>query len=130
MRIALAAAALSAFVVSVPGVASAQGVVIEERRDPEIVVREPEERVIVREPRERVVEEERVQVRRAPDSVRRYVIEERRPSVRYERRVVVGDVLPDDVELHDVPDSDYGYTVLNGRRVVVDDNRRVVDEFD
>lgn len=121
MRLAPAACAFSVLSIAAPTLASAQSVVIEERRSPDVVVREREERVIVREPRARVV---------VPDTVRRYVVEERRPSVRYERRVVVGDTLPQDVDVYDVPDSDYEYAVINDRRVIVDGDRRVIDEFD
>jgi hypothetical protein len=100
----------------------------------DVIIREPaERRVIVREPSERrvIVEEERdVVVSRPSAVVRRYVVEERRPSVRYERRVVVGDTLPDTVETYDVPDSDFGYVVLNDRRYILDDDRRVVDVVD
>lgn len=67
--------------------------------------------------------------------VRRYVVEERRPSVRVTERVVVGEDLPSNVELYAFP-SDYGvtqyrYTVVNERRVLVDPrSRRVVEIFE
>ncbi|RXF69263.1 DUF1236 domain-containing protein [Hansschlegelia zhihuaiae] len=100
----------------------------------DVIVREPaERRVIVREPSERrvIIEEDRdVVVRRPSAVVRRYVVEERRPSIAYERRVVVGDTLPESVETYDVPDSDYGYTVLNDRRYILDHDRRIVDVVD
>jgi hypothetical protein len=100
----------------------------------DVIIREPaERRVIVREPSERrvIVDEDRdVVVERPSAVVRRYVVEERRPSIAYERRVVVGDVLPESVDTYDVPESDYGYTVLNDRRYIVDDDRRVVDVVD
>lgn len=121
MRIAVFALALAGAAI-VPSIASAQGVVIEQRSEPDVIVREPaERRVIVREPQERVI------VDRPSAVVRRYVVEERRPSISYEQRVVVGDTLPGSVDVYDVPDSDYGYTVLNDRRYIVDDDRRIVD---
>jgi hypothetical protein len=123
MRFSIAVMAGIGVAVLATGVASAQ----------DVIIREPRERVIVREPAERrvIVEEDRdVVVRRAPATVRRYVVEERRPSVRYERRVVVGDVLPEAVETYDVPDTDFGYTVINDRRYIVDDDRRVVEVID
>lgn len=111
--------------VAAPAAASAQDVIIRQPVEREIIVREPEQRrVIVREPQERVI------VGRAPQTVRSYVIEERRPSIAYERRVVVGDTLPETVETYDVPESDFGYVVLNQRRYIVDDDRRVVDVVD
>jgi len=67
--------------------------------------------------------------------VRRYVVEERRPSVRVTERVVVGEDLPSNVELYAFP-SDYGvtqyrYTVVNERRVLVDPrSRRIVEVFE
>jgi hypothetical protein len=43
------------------------------------------------------------------------------PSVVYPGPVVVGETLPGSVTYYPVPDyDDYGYTVLNGRRVIVE----------
>jgi len=62
-----------------------------------------------------------------PKKVKEYVVREERPSVRYEGEVVVGKALPQDVEIYQVPDSDYSYTVVNERRYIVDNNRKVVE---
>src|SRR6201991_2906647 len=56
---------------------------------------------------------------------RNYVVEQRRPSYRYQNDLAVGVVLPDDgVTYYDVPAEygvrDYRYTVVNGRTVLVD----------
>jgi len=62
----------------------------------------------------------------------RYVVEQRRPSYRYERDLAVGVVLPEQgVTYYDVPQEygirDYRYTVVNDRTVLVDPRtRRVV----
>ncbi|HVI28234.1 DUF1236 domain-containing protein [Hansschlegelia sp.] len=63
----------------------------------------------------------------APPKVKEYVVHEQRPSVRYEGEVVVGKALPEDVEVYQVPDSDYSYTVVNDRRYIVDSHRKVVE---
>ena len=43
------------------------------------------------------------------------------PSVVYQGPVVIGETLPPSVTYYPVPDYDaYGYTVLNGRRVIVE----------
>ncbi|MFD1704968.1 DUF1236 domain-containing protein [Methylopila henanensis] len=62
-----------------------------------------------------------------PREVRTYVVKEQRPSVAYEGEVVVGKPLPETVEVYRVPDSDYSYTVVNEKRYIVDDERRVVE---
>lgn len=63
-----------------------------------------------------------------PKEVRTYVIEERsRPSIRYEREIEVGATLPEDVEVYAVPDSDYSYTIVNDRRYIVSNKRKVVE---
>ena len=62
-----------------------------------------------------------------PKKVKEYVVREERPSVRYEGEVVVGKALPQDVEIYQVPDSDYSYTVVNDRRYIVDSDRKVVE---
>jgi uncharacterized protein YcfJ len=56
---------------------------------------------------------------------RTYVVEERRPSYRYEQQVVVGAELPEaGVTYYDVPPeygrTEYRYTVVNDRTVLVD----------
>jgi len=62
-----------------------------------------------------------------PKKVKEYVVHEERPSVRYEGEVVVGKALPEDVDVYQVPDSDYSYTVVNDRRYIVDSHRKVVE---
>ncbi|QJP17330.1 DUF1236 domain-containing protein [Starkeya sp. ORNL1] len=54
-----------------------------------------------------------------------YVVEERRPSYRYDRQVVVGAELPEEgVTYYEVPPeygrTEYRYTVVNDRTVLVD----------
>jgi Protein of unknown function (DUF1236) len=64
---------------------------------------------------------------------RRYVVEEHRPSYRYEGEVRVGAVLPEaGVSYYDVPPEyglrEYRYTVINDRPVLVDPrSRRIVE---
>ena len=43
-----------------------------------------------------------------------------------EGEVVVGAVVPSAVQLYEVPGSAYGYTIVNGMRVLVDVNSRAV----
>jgi hypothetical protein len=68
--------------------------------------------------------------------VRRYVIEQRRPSVRVKDRVVVGEPLPAEVQLYPVPPdvgvrTEYRYTVVNDRPVLVDPHsRRVIEVYE
>lgn len=63
---------------------------------------------------------------------RSYVVEQRRPSYRYQNDLAVGVVLPEaGVTYYDVPEEygvrDYRYTVVNDRTVLVDPRtRRVV----
>ncbi|HEX5933058.1 MAG TPA: DUF1236 domain-containing protein [Pseudorhizobium sp.] len=62
-----------------------------------------------------------------PGEVRTYVMEQSVPSVAYEGEVVVGAALPDTVEVHTVDGhSDYAYTVVNERRVLVNPQTRTV----
>jgi hypothetical protein len=115
--------------------AAAQDVIIRQPSETRVIEREPADtEVIVREPAERRVivreAEPEVVVRRAPDVVRKYVVEESRPSVRYERQVSVGDALPEDVDAYSVPDSEYRYVVLNQRRYIVNRERRIIDVVD
>ncbi|PSC06404.1 hypothetical protein SLNSH_03740 [Alsobacter soli] len=64
--------------------------------------------------------------------VHRYVVEQRVPSVSYNERVVVGEPLPERVELYPIPadvgvKTTYRYSVINNRTVLVDPHtRRVV----
>lgn len=62
-----------------------------------------------------------------PAEVRTYVLKERRPSVRVQQEVVVGQPLPSSVVLYEIPDTDaYEYTVVNDRRVIVEPRSRKV----
>lgn len=66
-----------------------------------------------------------------PAEVREYVVKEQVPSVRVERQVVVGEPLPETVELRTVPNYEYRYAVVNDRRVIVEPGtRRVVQVID
>ncbi|NEW87139.1 MULTISPECIES: DUF1236 domain-containing protein [Rhodopseudomonas] len=66
---------------------------------------------------------------------RHYVVEQRHPSYRYRDEVRVGVVLPSDgVTYYEVPDrfgraSEYRYTVVNDRTVLVDPRTRKVVEI-
>lgn len=64
-----------------------------------------------------------------PAPVREYVVREAPPpSVVVERQVVVGEPIPETVELRRVPDYEYSYAVVNDRRVIVEPgSRRVVE---
>lgn len=68
--------------------------------------------------------------------VHQYVVEQRRPSVTYKEQVVVGEPLADTVELYPVPTdvgvkTQYRYSVVNNRTVIVDPStRRVVQVID
>ena len=56
-----------------------------------------------------------------PNAVINSIDEERAPSVVVRERVVVGEPLPETVELRPVPRySEYRYAVVNDRRVIVD----------
>lgn len=62
-----------------------------------------------------------------PGEVRTYVMEQSVPSVAYEGEVVVGSALPDTVEVRTIDGhSDYAYTVVNERRVLVNPQTRSV----
>ncbi len=62
-----------------------------------------------------------VVVREMPAQVRTHVMQQSVPSVSYQGDVLVGRVLPQDVDVHIVDGyTDYAYTVVNERRVVVD----------
>jgi outer membrane lipoprotein SlyB len=70
----------------------------------------------------------------APQStqVQQYVVRERRPSVRVQERVVVGETLPQSVEVYAIPadvgvQTQYRYSVVNDRTVLVDpQTRRII----
>lgn len=62
-----------------------------------------------------------------PGEVRTYVLEQEVPSVVYEGDIVVGEPIPDTVELHTVQGhGDYAYVVVNDRRVIVNPQTRTV----
>ncbi len=64
-----------------------------------------------------------------PAPVRTYLTQQTIPSVTYERRIVVGEPLPQAVEYHIIPDNDgYAYAVVNDQRVIVDPQTRSVIE--
>ena len=64
--------------------------------------------------------------------VQQYVVTQRRPSVRVTERVVVGEPLPQQVELYAIPadvgvQTQYRYSIVNDQTVLVDPStRRVV----
>lgn len=73
-----------------------------------------------------------VVVREVPSSVRTYVMRQEVPSVNYNGDVLVGRVLPQEVETHVIDgDGGYAYTIVNQRRVVVDpETREVIEVLD
>ncbi len=63
--------------------------------------------------------------------VRTYVVAERRPSMRVQETIVVGQPVPSRVRLYEVPPSvglrnRYSYTVVNDQTVLVDPQTRAV----
>ncbi|EJC80398.1 Protein of unknown function (DUF1236) [Rhizobium leguminosarum bv. trifolii WSM2297] len=64
-----------------------------------------------------------------PGEVKTYVLKQETPSVTFEGDVAVGTALPDTVEIHTIPDQpDYGYVVINKKRVLVNPKTRAVIE--
>ncbi|MBX5084801.1 DUF1236 domain-containing protein [Rhizobium lentis] len=64
-----------------------------------------------------------------PGEVKTYVMKQESPSVTFEGDVAVGTALPDTVEIHTIPDQpDYGYVVVNKKRVLVNPKTRAVIE--
>ncbi|MGR4846034.1 DUF1236 domain-containing protein [Rhizobium sp. LARHSG275] len=64
-----------------------------------------------------------------PGEVKTYVQKQETPSVTFEGDVAVGTALPDTVEIHAIPDQpDYGYVVVNKKRVLVNPKTRTVIE--
>jgi len=64
-----------------------------------------------------------------PGEVKTYVMKQETPSVMFEGDVAVGTTLPDTVEIHTIPDQpDYGYVVVNKKRVLVNPKTRAVIE--
>ncbi|WDZ77529.1 DUF1236 domain-containing protein [Ensifer adhaerens] len=64
-----------------------------------------------------------------PGEVKTYVLQQGSPSVTYGGTVVVGEALPDTVEVYPIPQQpSYGYVVLNQQTVLVDpQSRRVIE---
>ncbi|HMJ43182.1 MAG TPA: DUF1236 domain-containing protein [Pseudolabrys sp.] len=67
-----------------------------------------------------------------PREVYTYVERERIPSVAVQERIVVGEPLPQTVQVRRVPQHDeWGYAVINDRRVIIDNrSRKVVKVID
>ncbi|ABR63181.1 DUF1236 domain-containing protein [Sinorhizobium medicae] len=64
-----------------------------------------------------------------PGEVRTYVLEQNTPSVTYEGEIVVGQPIPETVEIHTIPEQpDFAYAVVNDRRVVVNPKTHTVVE--
>jgi adenosylcobinamide amidohydrolase len=62
-----------------------------------------------------------------PSEVETYVVQEKTPSVKVEREVIVGSELPGTIELHAVPKfNTYSYAVVNNKRVIVEAKTRKV----
>ncbi|MEF0943709.1 DUF1236 domain-containing protein [Rhizobium sp. BR 362] len=65
-----------------------------------------------------------------PGEVRTYVTEQEVPSVTYDGDIVVGSELPNSVEVHTIPsNSDYAYTVINKKRVIVNPHTHKIIEI-
>ncbi len=111
--------AASAALVMTTGAAVAQSTIIVQEPAPVIVQEAP----VMVEPGTTVV---------MPGEVRTYVLEQQAPSVVYEGDILIGEVLPEAVEVRPVDGyDDYGYTVVNERRVIVDPRtRRVIQVID
>lgn len=73
-----------------------------------------------------------VVVQEMPTEVHTYVMQQSVPSASYQGDVLVGRVLPQDVDVHVVDGYDkYAYTVVNERRVILDPGtRRVIQVLD
>jgi hypothetical protein len=111
MRKTLMVASAAFLALSATG-AYAQDAVIIQERQPDAVVVDPS------------VTSSTVVV---PGEVRTYVMEQQAPSVVYDGPVVVGEPIPEAVELHRVDGHDgYAYSVVNERRVIVNPETRSV----
>ena len=65
-----------------------------------------------------------------PGEVRTYVLEQKTPSVTFEGDLAVGTALPETVEIHTIPDQpEYGYVIVNDKRVLVNPKTRTVVEI-
>ncbi|WP_075216411.1 DUF1236 domain-containing protein [Mongoliimonas terrestris] len=59
--------------------------------------------------------------------VREYVVQQQVPSVQLQEQVVVGQPLPQTVELYEVPQyTQYRYAIVNGQRVIVEPQTRQI----
>ena len=63
------------------------------------------------------------------EPVRAYVVGQEVPSVEATGELEIGAGLPEAVPLYEIPDYEHRFAVVNGRRVLVDDDRRVVYIF-
>ncbi|ASY59600.1 MULTISPECIES: DUF1236 domain-containing protein [Sinorhizobium] len=64
-----------------------------------------------------------------PGEVRTYVMEQKTPSVAFEGEIVVGQPLPETVEIHTIPDQpDFAYAIVNEKRVIINPKTRAVVE--
>ncbi|MQW88936.1 DUF1236 domain-containing protein [Sinorhizobium saheli] len=64
-----------------------------------------------------------------PGEVRTYVMEQNVPSVTYEGEIVVGQPVPEVVEVTPIPDQpDFAFAVVNNKRVIVNPKTHVVVE--
>jgi len=65
-----------------------------------------------------------------PEPVQAYAVEQEVPSVEATGELEVGAGLPEAVPLYEIPDYQCRLAVVNNRRVLVDDDRRVVYIFE
>ncbi len=64
-----------------------------------------------------------------PGEVRTYVLEQQTPSVTFEGDLVVGQPLPETVEIYTIPDQpDFAYAIVNEKRVIINPKTHVVVE--
>ncbi|MEY9535236.1 DUF1236 domain-containing protein [Sinorhizobium fredii] len=64
-----------------------------------------------------------------PGEVRTYVLEQQTPSVVYEGEIVVGQPLPETVEILTIPDQpDFAYAIVNEKRVIINPKTHTVVE--
>jgi hypothetical protein len=64
-----------------------------------------------------------------PGEVRTYVMEQKTPSVAFEGEIVVGQPLPETVEIHTIPEQpDFAYAIVNEKRVIINPKTRAVVE--
>lgn len=64
-----------------------------------------------------------------PPEVRTYILDQSRPSVVYEGDIVVGEPLPEAVEVYPVDEYDgYSYTIVNDQRVLIEPGTRRIIE--